>query len=196
MRHPSLRKSCAGWKQDLSQIPGNTAGHRALLRPWQPPNPGWPVNLSPDVTGPRMVSAVNYLRKSERPETEHEWARSCSEIETPSFGDNTYFTQMAPHTKASLRRAKSQKVPYVRAAPSCGPLQLPLLLHERLVLQLAGFYLCASCIGVWSPPPTRLGGQKQSNHWPIADFAATVDNTHFTKSSRNFLQSRLNSFFT
>ena len=54
----------------------------------------------------------------ERPETEHERARSSSETKPHIFGDNTYFIQMALHTKASLSSAKNQDVPYVRAAPS------------------------------------------------------------------------------
>ena len=53
-----------------------------------------------------------------------------------------------------------------------------------------------SCIGSCSSPPTRIGGQKQVNPWPIAHLAATVDSTQFTKSSTNFLQSRLNSLFS
>ena len=96
------------------------------------------VNLSPDVTGPRMASAGNWKTWNKQ-----EWTRDCSQIEAPSFGDNIYFIQMALHTEVSLRRTESQDVPYVRAAPSWSSLQLPLLLHEGPVLRLPGLHLCA-----------------------------------------------------
>ena len=79
----------------------------------------------------------------ETPETEHEWAKSLSEINTYIFEDDTYFIQMAPLGKASLWGANSQEVPYAKAAPNWILPQLPLLLHKRLIFQLAGLHLCA-----------------------------------------------------
>ena len=78
-----------------------------------------------------------------RPETEHEWAKSNTETTPYMFWDSIYFIQMALHTKASLWKAESQDVPYIRAAPSWSALQLSLLLHKRLLFRLAGLHLRA-----------------------------------------------------
>ena len=51
---------------------------------------------------------------------------------------------MELHTKTNLWRAESWDVSYARATPRWSPLQLPLVLHNRLVFGLAGLFLSAT----------------------------------------------------
>ena len=140
----------------------------------------------------------------ERLEPKYDWGKGNSETTRYMFGDNGYFIQMALHTKANLRRADSQDVPYLRVDPCCSPLQLPPLSHKWLVIWSAVFHLSAShpaflgqsikqhpehLLGAWLSPPIKIVGQKQLSIRPIVEIQAMVDNIKFTKSSRKFLQS-------
>ena len=51
------------------------------------------------------------------------------------------------------------------------------------------------CSSAWSSPPMMIAGQKQLNHGPILERAATVDSTEFVNSSRNIRASLWNSLF-
>ena len=58
-------------------------------------------------------------------------------------GHDTYFKQMLTRTETSLQTAERQDITYVRAAPRWRPLQLSLLLDERLVFRPASLDLTA-----------------------------------------------------
>ena len=101
---------------------------------------------TPRTSSSSIAIRFNFMRKWQvflfgRPEMKYRWTNCKIKTTAYMIEDNTYFIQMAPNTKTSLRRADSQEVAYVRAAARWSPLQLPLLLHKRLVLGYAGLHL-------------------------------------------------------
>ena len=202
---PVSEKKLRWVKQDLSRNSGHTTGHRALLSPWFPPDSGWSWS-SPQI---KLVHEWQVLL-IERPEREHEWARSSRETNRYIFGVNTILYRWRRTRKPACEEQKIRTIPtsarfLVEVRPSClcsctndwySDLQASVsapLTHPFSSSPSSN--MSKSCMGAWSSPTIRIRGQNQLNSWPITDLAATVDNPQLTKSSRNFLQSRLNFFF-
>ena len=96
------------------------------------------INLSPQVAGPRITSAVNWNTWNNTVS----WAKGNNTWKcktTCKIGYDTIFLQVVTSTETNLCRTKGQGVPYVKATPRGPPLQLPLFLHKRLVFSPARF---------------------------------------------------------
>ena len=93
------------------------------------------VNSSPCAGVPRITSVVNWNTWN----TElHRRISHFKGVEATSLiGYDTYFIQVPTSPKTSLSRTERQDVTYVRAASRGRPLQLPLFLHQGLVLSPA-----------------------------------------------------------
>ena len=160
------------------------------------------LNGAPRLFAPLTTSVVNCKTWTKHGNYENELMIRKSKL------DITYLVQTTTSPKSRLWGPRRQDVPYIRATPFGDALQLPLILHRRLIFSLTGLHSLATgptrlhlAIQKMAEqmkrsiviPPTKILRQKQRSLCLTYDRAATVHSTVLVSSSMNFRASFRNS---